>query len=864
MRRLIFFARIFAWFSLRRLRRHAARALIVVLGIALGAAVFTSVRISVHASLASFSRSMEFFAGAAERVLVRPGGYVSEELVPILQRHPAVAHASPLLTTYVRPARDRSDAFLLIGIDPILDRAFRSWRIGDSGGQGERRERWEELIREPYTLILSAPLARELGVGPGGRLDIEHSRGTHAFRVIDLLVPEGLALVEGGRVAVADIATFQELTGLLGQVDRVDLVFRPGTGPAQIDELVAVLPETIELRSPSAARDSGTAMIRAYQLNLSVLSFASLFVGMFLVYSLVALNAASRRRELAVMRSLGASPRLLFRLFLAEGALLGLAGWLAAIPLSTLLVRHLLHTVSRTISTLFVRVQPDSLALSPWEVLISFGVTVGVALLAAWQPAREAMGVAPKEAMELPQDGVQRRRSAVRLALPACACIAACVPLSLLPGAAGVPLPGYLAILLLFVGFSLLAPWLLQRMGRLLAPGLRRLAGVPAWLAGRYVWASGTRTAVSVGALITAVALFTALVIMIHSFRHTVELWVRQTVSGDLFVTSKMGQVNRFRFPIDDEIVSGLRHLSPEADHVPSRRYQLTRDGFPYEFEALGMQSFLRHGGFVWLQGDPDVLRPMLERGDGVLVSEVFANRTGLAAGDVFRARIEGSHVELPVLGVVRDYRTDGGIVFYSWGKFKERFHDPRWSGVRFYVKDRSQDVESTVTALRNEIVRRYGDRLDMISGRELRESVLRIFDETFAVTTVLLVIALAVAALGITTTLSVLVLERARQLNTMAAVGASFGQIRTMIFWEAAFLVAAGEVAGLACGFILSHQLVYVINRQSFGWTFLYAVDWGALALSLPLIVATALAAAVPAARMVFREPPAALLRDR
>ena len=188
------------------------------------------------------------------------------------------------------------------------------------------------------------------------------------------------------------------------------------------------------------------------------------------------------------------SPRLLFRLFLAEGALLGLLGWLAAIPLSTLLVRHLLHTVSRTISTLFVRVQPESLALSPWEVLISFGVTVGVALLAAWQPAREAMGVAPKEAMEPPQGGDQRRRSAVRLALPACACIAACVPLSLLPGAAGVPLPGYLAILLLFVGFSLLAPWLLQRMGRLLAPGLRRLAGVPAYLAGRYVWASGTRT----------------------------------------------------------------------------------------------------------------------------------------------------------------------------------------------------------------------------------------------------------------------------------------------------------------------------------------------------------------------------------
>ena len=71
-----------------------------------------------------------------------------------------------------------------------------------------------------------------------------------------------------------------------------------------------------------------------------------------------------------------------------------------------------------------------------------------------------------------------------------------------------------------------------------------------------------------------------------------------------------------------------------------------------------------------------------------------------------------------------------------------------------------------------------------MVSGKELRHAVLKIFDETFAITTVLLLIALAVASLGITTTLTVLVLERTRQLNTLFAVGGSFGQIRSMICW--------------------------------------------------------------------------------
>jgi len=862
MRRLTFFLRLFLWFSGRHMRHHLGGALVVLFGIALGAAVFTSVRLSVYASLHSFTRSMDFFAGTAEKVLVRPGGYVPEGVLPVLLAHPAVKDFSPLLTTYVRVYPPRGSSFLLIGIDPLLDQSFRKWRL-----RGERKktdERWLDLIREPYTVILTEPLARELGTVSGARLKFEHTRSTAEFRVAGILVPEGLAMVEGGRVAVTDIATFQEFTGLYGLVDRIDLIFKPKTALRDIEDLTQKLPAELELRSPSAARDSGTAMIRAYQLNLSVLSFASLFVGMFLVYSLVALNAAARRRELAILRAVGASPRLLFNLFLAEGALFGLCGWLLAIPLSSLLVKYLLHSVSQTISTLFVRVQVEGLVLSPWEILASFAVTLSISIAAAFQPAREAMGVSPKEAMEIAQTGVRRRRSVGRLAAWAVGCILACVPLSLMPGIAGVPLPGYLAILLLFMGFSLLAPWMLEQSGRVLSPLLRRFAGMPAYLAGRYLRDSRTRTSISVGALITAVALFTALVIMIHSFRQTVELWVQQTVSGDLFVTTKMGQVNRFRFPIPEPIVADLKQLDVDADLVPSRRFQMTYGDFPYEFEVMGIDTFLKHGGFVWMKGDPETVRPLLLQGDGLLVSEVFANRTGLGIGDMFRAQIEGSRIEIPVAGIIRDYRTDGGVVFYSWKQFRQRFHDPQWSGVRFYFRDRDRDIDAQTAGLREALIARWGDRLDMISGKELRHAVLKIFDETFAITTVLLLIALAVASLGITTTLTVLVLERTRQLNTLFAVGGSFGQIRSMICWETGFLVVIGELAGLACGFILSYMLVYVINRQSFGWTFLYTVDWATLALSFPLIVLTALVAALPAVRTAVRESPAALLRDR
>ena len=857
----IFFLRLFVWFSIRNIRKHRGRALSVLIGIALGAAVFTSVRLSINASLDSFTKSMDLIAGRADAILVRPGGYVDENLIAPLLKHPLIDAASPLLMTYVRAAGEDEDPFLLIGFDPILDRSFRPWQIARAGDQDPMV--WLDLLKEPYTLIVGDALARQYGWVKGRSLPLEHSRQTASFRVLGALKPEGLALAESGRIALADIATFQEFTGVYGLVDRIDLLFKSQASIADREQIRKILPESIELSSPSDTKESGQGMIRAYQLNLSILSFASLFVGMFLVYSLVALNAASRRQELAILRSSGASSQLLFIIFLAEGALLGTVGWIAAIPISSILVNYLLQGVSQTISTLFVRVEVDTLTLNFWEVSLSFGTTVLISILAAFQPAREAMRVHPKEALDISQTGVQPHKSPKQLAMIGLVSIILVWPLSQIPGVSGIPLPGYLSILLLFIGFSMLSPFFLELIGSATSPSLRRLAGIPAYLACRYVRDSGTRTAVAVGALITAVALFASLVIMIHSFRRTVDLWVHQTIVGDLFVTTRMGAVNQFRYPIPPEVIKDLDNYKDRVDLVPNRRFFLTYRSYPYEFEVLDLELFLKYGDFCWMSGDPATIEPRLIQGEGVIISEVFSNRSGLTIGDTFQTRIEDSVVRMPILGIVRDYRTRGGVVFYSMEQFRRRYHDPGWGGFRVFFRDRTMDLDAAVSNLRSEILRKWPEKLGTISGNRLRKSVLKVFDETFAITSVLLFIALVIAALGITTTLTVMVLERSQQLNTIFAVGGSFAQIRSMIFWEAAFLVVAGELAGIICGFILSYILVYVINKQSFGWTFLYSVDWMALGMSFPLIILTALAAALPAVKLVFREPPATLLRQ-
>ncbi|MFZ7125885.1 MAG: ABC transporter permease [Desulfobacterales bacterium] len=839
------------------------RAIAVLVGIAMGAAVFTSVRLSVRASLDAFSRSVNLLAGTSDLVASTPGGRVPETLVADLIGQSSVAAVSPFSSIYVRQNAKDAKAFLLVGIDPVLDREFREWQAAaDAGGGGAA---WVDLMTQPFTILAGSELAEENGWRTGDLVSLVHARQEAVFRIIGILETHGLGLADGGRIAIADMATFQEFTGTVGVLDRVDIRVLPATGDDAADAIEESLPGGIRVSTASTARESGRSMIRAYQLNLSVLSFVSLFVGMFLVYSLVALNAASRRREIAVLRSVGASSRTVFLLFLSEGGLYGLAGWCLAIPLGGVLVPYLLNAVGRTISSLFVRVTVAGGDLNGWEIALSFLVTTGVSLLAAFQPAREAMAVTPREAMgSLPAERI-RASTPGRLAVAGALCIVLVWPLSELPGPSGVPLPGYFATLLLFGGFSLLAPWGLREAGNLLGPVIGRVGGIPAFLAGRYLRDTGTRTAISVGALITAVALYTALVIMIHSFRGTVELWVGQTVSGDLFLTTRNAEINQQWEPFDAYEMDGLSDIagSAGADLVADRRISLDQGSMSFMMDFLDLEAFSRHGGFMWIEGDPETALPAVIQGKGVIVSEVFANRSGRSVGQSFEAQIAGVRIDLPILGIVRDYRTRGGVVFGDLHALGEAFGGLRWGGARFFLREPASDPSRAAAELRTRIADRFGGRFDMMSGQSLRGAVLRIFDETFAVTGVLLMIALAVAALGITTTMTVLVLERTRELNTLLAVGGSRGQVRRMILWETVLMVTAGQIGGLLCGFVLSYLLVFVINRQSFGWTFLYAVDWGAIALSAPLILAAALAAAMPAVGIAYRQSPALLLRE-
>ena len=151
---MIFFLRLLVWFHLRLWRRRPWRVLAVLGGIALGAAVFTSVRLTVDASLDSFTRSVDLISGKADWTVIKPGGRIPEMLVSRLAAHPAVETASPLLTSYVSVRQESRESFMLVGLDPILAYPLRQWQI--EAKPDEAAEIWLDLLLEPNTMLVGS------------------------------------------------------------------------------------------------------------------------------------------------------------------------------------------------------------------------------------------------------------------------------------------------------------------------------------------------------------------------------------------------------------------------------------------------------------------------------------------------------------------------------------------------------------------------------------------------------------------------------------------------------------------------------------------------------------------------------------
>jgi putative ABC transport system permease protein len=151
----------------------------------------------------------------------------------------------------------------------------------------------------------------------------------------------------------------------------------------------------------------------------------------------------------------------------------------------------------------------------------------------------------------------------------------------------------------------------------------------------------------------------------------------------------------------------------------------------------------------------------------------------------------------------------------------------------------------------RRELERRFGPKYHAfaVTNGAIRKEVMTIFDQTFLITYALLGVAIVVAVLGIVNTLAALILERRRELALLRVTGLSRGELTTMIVLESSLLGLASTAVGVVMGYALSWILIYVINKQSVGWTIEFHTPAALIAASLGVtFLAAVVAGLLPA----------------
>jgi putative ABC transport system permease protein len=829
----------------RPILREKMRTTLTVLGIAVGVAVVVAIQLANQSALRAFRESVDAIAGRANYQIAADAGALDERILADLQplwangvRFAPVIDIEGVIEPAQLPVR-------LLAVDLMSDLHFRDYRYARietaRTAHGTSLDQYLALFA-PDSVIVPAPFARERGLRLGGPVTLNFLGNRRTLVVRGILEAEGPATAFNGAIVVADVAMAQSNFGLTGKLTRVDLLV-PDEKRALVDRIR--LPPGTRIERPSRRNERVEKMLRAFRVNLFALAGVALLVGMFLVYNTVLISILRRRKDVGVLKTVGTAPRQIFAAFLGEGLLFGILGSALGIALGAVLAEGILRAVGRTINTLYVTSRPEAVQLTPGVIAIGVAVGTLLSLVSALQPSLEASRVRPST---LIRPGLQQRvTNPGTLALGAVACFIAAALVSRLPAIQGIAIAGYLAVLLVVAGFSLLAPAIVRATSKLFSPLLERSFGIVGRLAAVSLPASLRRTSVASAALSLAAGMMVAVALMVGSFRETVRIWVDQTVSSDLWLRPAKGLSNSdvaLFPPIVGEELAKVPFVEA-IDRVRGRDIL-----YGDTIVALGSGEL----GVMARYGDLPMIAPRSSRQalgdatrrDGVLVSESFAIKFDKEVGDVLELPVARGKTRFPITGIYRDYSNDRGVVVMDRPLFIRHFGDETVNTIVVYLKPGIDKA-----AARRQLEAAFGARFGafVVTNAEIRREVMTIFDQTFLITYALLGVAIVVAVLGIVNTLAALILERTRELALLRVGGLSARELRTMIVLESTLLGLASTGAGLVMGYALSWILIYVINKQSFGWTIDFHTPAALIAGSLGVtLLASALAGLAPA----------------
>ncbi len=491
--------------------------------------------------------------------------------------------------------------------------------------------------------------------------------------------------------------------------------------------------------------------------------------------------------------------------------------------------------------------QAADVSTNPSFLALALGIGIATSVVAALVPATQAARVDPVQAL---QKGKYQILSAGenRFRAIAAAVLGAVSIACLFVGDSRVVFyGGYAAAILVAL---LLSPLMALALSKAIRPVLKRLRPVEGALAADSLIQAPRRTSASVAALMLSLALVVAFAGMARASYDSIIDWMDTALNPDLFVMPSQDIVIRtIRFPPE---------MAPELAAMPGvERVQMVRDarivfrGTPVMLVAVEVQSLAETASRPPVEGDARTMYARTAAGEGVMVSDNFAQLQHLHLGDVIELPAPEGVIRLPIVGVVVDYSDQQGTILMDRHVFIDYWHDDSVNAFRLYLSP-----GASLPDVRTRILERYaGERqVFVLTNTDLKAYILRITDQWFSLTSVQIGVAVLVAILGIVNTLTVSITDRRRELGVLQAVGGLHGQIRRTIWMEALSIGTIGLILGFLLGAVNLYYILQIVHHDIAGMRLAYEFPYPMALGMLPTILGASFIAAIWPAESVVR----------
>ncbi|MDJ0625858.1 MAG: FtsX-like permease family protein [Candidatus Caenarcaniphilales bacterium] len=626
----------------------------------------------------------------------------------------------------------------------------------------------------------------------------------------------GIVKAEGGLIALGDIEYVQKI---FNEEKKFSSLEFKDISPKELKEQLR-LPESFEIVDPSRKKEEISNLTSAFRFNLQALSFIALLVAAYLISQTVLISFQRKTKVIGILRVLGFSRKQTFNMLLLESFLIGLIGVIIGSLIGIILSKSILGVLQTTVNELYFSVTSTDLITSPKGILVGSFVGLTASLVSGLPSSFLSLRVEPI---------VNLRSNSFKN-------IDFVSPRKIW----GICLSGLFILLIIFAFQQNLFSLNNRYSGFIIAfwtlIGLSLIAGFFLYLA-LLSFSKGSnwftklisirlssnfiRLWIATGALICGLSMTISINLMIDSFRDTVADWINHTLKGDIYLSS----IYKNPVGINPQIIKTAESWTEieAVDFLSKHKTKINNKPCTVGGANIGLQL----EQLKLTETAIDYKNKLLFGANYVLVSNTFALKHNLIAGDTLNIPTNNGLKEMIVAGIYQDYSSEHGYVLMRRKLYLNLFDNPKISNIAFHLreKDDLDLVKTRLFQLDKSILN--VNALKIQTNSQLRESILEIFNQTFQISYLFFWIALFISITTVSLTLFSCI-EENEYLNLVGKyLGTTNNQIRLMEITQGLLITFLAIVLSVPGGYWLSYILQNTVNNNSFGWIIYLHPNW-------------------------------------